>query len=113
MYGYTEIVKILIKHSNNPNAPNNKIKGKTPIYWAAKNGHTGIVKALIRCTDNPNAPNDDEVTPINMAVEHGHTEIVKILILLSTLTTLMPLMIMDIPLFIWLQDMVTLKLSRL
>ena len=37
----TEIVKILAPLTNNPNAPNEY--GKTPIYWAARNGHTEIV----------------------------------------------------------------------
>ena len=37
----SEIVKILAPLTNNPNAPDEY--GKTPIYWAARNGHTEIV----------------------------------------------------------------------
>ena len=40
--GHAEIVKILAPLRDNPNAPEKD--GKTPIYWAARNGHTDIVK---------------------------------------------------------------------
>ena len=43
--GYTEIVKILVPLTDNPNSPDKN--GRTPIYLAARYGHTEIVKILI------------------------------------------------------------------
>ena len=63
--------------TDNPNAPDSY--GRTPMYWAAKNGHTEIVKILAPLTDNPNAPDNDGWTPIQGAVANGHKKIVKIL----------------------------------
>ena len=45
--GHTEILKILVPLTDNPNAPNND--GRTPIYWAAFYDHTEIVKILEFC----------------------------------------------------------------
>ena len=73
----TETVKIMAPLFESPNAPNKD--GKTPIYWATRNGSTEIVKILAALTDNPNAPNEYGETPIYWATLNGHTEIVKIL----------------------------------
>ena len=43
-FGHTEIVKILVPLTDNPNAPNNF--GMTPIYKAAQCNNTEIVKIL-------------------------------------------------------------------
>ena len=43
-YGFTEIVKILVHLTDNPNPPNNF--GFTPIHVAAEMGHTEIVQIL-------------------------------------------------------------------
>ena len=75
--GHTEIVKILVPLTDNPNAPNNH--GYTPIHKAAWHGNTEIVKILAPLTDNPNAPNKEGYTPIYFAAYKGHTEIVRIL----------------------------------
>ena len=76
--GYTEIVKILVPLTDNPNAPN--IWGfSTPIHMAACNGHTEIVEILAPMTKNPDAPNVEGATPIYWASYNGHIEIVKIL----------------------------------
>ena len=53
--GYTEIVKILVPLTDNPNAPDKA--GETPIFWAARNGHTEIVKILAPFIDNSNQIN--------------------------------------------------------
>ena len=54
--GHTEIVKILVPLTNNPNAPNHY--GSTPIYWAAMLVHTEIVKILAPFVDNPHLCGD-------------------------------------------------------
>ena len=79
--GYTEIVKILVPLTGNPNEPDED--GRTPIYLAACNGHTEIVKILVPLTDNPNAPDKDGKTPFYWASLNGYTEIVKILVPLT------------------------------
>ena len=73
----TEIVKILVPLTNNPNAPDHY--GRTPILEAAYCGFTEIVKILVPITDNPNAPDKHGNAPINTAKKYGYTEIVKIL----------------------------------
>ena len=72
--GHTEIVKILVPLTDNPNAPNKD--GDTPIHVAACAGNTEIVKILIPLTDNPNALNNDGETPFSIA---RNAEIHKIL----------------------------------
>ena len=52
-FGYTEIVKILVPFTDNPNALDEW--GNTPIHNAARNGRTEIVKILAPLTDKPNA----------------------------------------------------------
>ena len=77
--GFTEVVKILVPLTDNPNASNENENGATPIYWAACHGDTEIVKILAPLTDNPNTPNENGVSPLHLAASNGHTEIVKIL----------------------------------
>ena len=77
--GFTEVVKILVPLTDNPNASNENENGATPIYWAARFGHKEIVKILAPLTDNPNVPNRYGVSPLHLAASNGHIEIVKIL----------------------------------
>ena len=73
----TEIVKILVPLTDNPNAQNDF--GETPIFWSAINGNIEMIKILLPWTNNPNAVNNMGQTPIYTATCHGHAEIVKIL----------------------------------
>ena len=75
--GYSEIVKILVPLTDNPNAPDNY--GETPIYVATINGHTQIVKILAALTDKPTTSN-------------GHSKIVKILASLTFICILIKLL---------------------
>ena len=75
----TETVQIFAPLIDNPNAPDEKENGRTPIFWALIRGHTKIVKILAPLTNHPNAPDKYGDTPIYVAALHGHTEIVKIL----------------------------------
>ena len=75
--GHLEIVMILAKFTDVPNAPNNL--GQTPIHCAAYVGHLEIVEFLTKFTDVPNAPNNFGRTPIEMAKSNGHTQVVKFL----------------------------------
>ena len=75
--GNTEIVKIMVPLTDNPNASDQF--GWTPIYRAAYYGHAEIVKILAPLTDNPNAPSEYGQSPILWAAFMGFTEIVQIL----------------------------------
>ena len=75
--GHTEIVKILIGCTNNPNAPN--ILGETPILRATYEGYSDIVKVLIECSDNPNAPDEFGRTPYQIATLNKNLEIMNLL----------------------------------
>ena len=61
--------------TDNPNAPDNT--GKSPIYWAARNGHTEVVKILVPLTDNPNAPNNYGQTPSSVTKKAEIKQILK------------------------------------
>ena len=79
--GHLEIVIILAKFTDVPNAVDNN--GSTPIHYAAFRGHFKIVKFLTNLTDDPNIPNNDEITPIHYAAFNGHLKTVKFLVHLT------------------------------
>ena len=74
---HIEIVKLLMKSTDNPNAPRND--GATPILVAAQNNHIEILKLLMRSTDNPNAAMNNGSTPMSIATQKNHQEIVQLL----------------------------------
>ena len=49
--GHSEIVKILVPLTDNPNAPNRN--GETPIHLAGLEGHTEIIKILSPLLQKP------------------------------------------------------------
>ncbi|RPA97765.1 ankyrin [Choiromyces venosus 120613-1] len=53
--------------------------GRTPVWWAARNGHEGMMKLLLARGDvNPNRPDSD--TPLLRAAWRGHEGVVKLLL---------------------------------
>ena len=70
-------MKLLMKSTDNPNAPDNN--GVTPIFVAAQNNHIEIVKILMKATDNPNAAMNNGSTPMSIATQKNHQEIVQLL----------------------------------
>ena len=77
MNGHLEIVKVLAKFADVPNAPDDN--GTTPINYAAMDGNLEIVEFLTKLTDYPNAPNNYGNTPIHYAAWDGNLEIVEFL----------------------------------
>jgi len=67
--GHTEIVKLLIPHSDV------KSLNSSALRWAARHGHTEIVKLLIPLSN----VKDCDSEALRWASENGHTEIVKLL----------------------------------
>ena len=73
--GHLEVMKLLIKKTNNPNSPEFK-NGKTPLHLAAENGHVDIIKILIKYLLKP-LDNECE-NPKQLAEKNGHKDIVKL-----------------------------------
>ena len=63
------IVQLLMKLTENPNAPRNT--GFTPIH----SGHLEVVRLLMTATTNPNTPDKEGWTPIHCAAKEGNLEI--------------------------------------
>jgi ankyrin repeat protein/outer membrane protein assembly factor BamB len=77
--GYTEIVKLLLKHRGWTDRKN-KSTGRTAIFDAALNGHTEIVRLLIQADAEINANDKGKETPLMVAALGGHPDVVKLLI---------------------------------
>ncbi|CAL4177688.1 unnamed protein product, partial [Meganyctiphanes norvegica] len=79
--GFNDIVKELLKYSNQIDIPNHK--GETPLYAACENGHLPIVKTLLDVqfhanTDIPN--NNNGYTPLHIACQKGDLPIIQELV---------------------------------
>lgn len=55
-------------------------KGRTLLYFAAKNGETETVKRLLKSGSNPKTSDCDRTTPLHVAVDGGHHDIIYLLI---------------------------------
>jgi hypothetical protein len=54
--------------------------GRTPLWWAARDGRVDEVKRLLAATENPNARDVDGETPLHAAARFGHAAVVELLI---------------------------------
>eukprot|EP01084_Bolivina_argentea_P149007 260390_1 len=89
-YGHTDIVEMLISHSNRMkqnkmdhgilDIDKSDIKGFTALYVASQNNHTFIVKLLLQNGADPNSASFAGVSPLYIAAFHGHLELVKVLL---------------------------------
>jgi len=78
--GYTDIVRILIKHDVNLDMRNKR--SETPLMVAAKNGHVGIVQILLRNGAFVDAKNSEGQTALVWAIlGGGNIDVVKQLII--------------------------------
>lgn len=55
-------------------------EGKTPLYWASRNGHREIFELLLKSGANIKAETNDKFTPIAAAAQENRLDIVKRLI---------------------------------
>ncbi|KAF2177265.1 ankyrin, partial [Zopfia rhizophila CBS 207.26] len=54
--------------------------GRTPLYWAARDGHDAAVKLLLEKDGvNPDSKDIYGQTPLSIAARNGHKAIVKLL----------------------------------
>jgi len=55
--------------------------GRTPLWWAARDGRVDEIKRLLAATENPNARDVDGETPLHAAARDGHAAAAELLIL--------------------------------
>lgn len=77
--GHADILRLLIKHHVELNAPTSK-SHSYPIHQAAHNGHKKAVELLLRNGADPDPINDDGVTPLWLAAQEGYDEIVAMIL---------------------------------
>lgn len=73
-------MKLLLEREHiNLNTADTKY-GRTPLWWAAKDGHEGIVRLLLDREDvNPEIPALDGTTALRLAASGGHVGVVQLL----------------------------------
>ncbi|KAH8700411.1 ankyrin repeat-containing domain protein [Talaromyces proteolyticus] len=76
--GFEKIILHLIQMGLNPNSKDNH--GKTPLFWAARNGHETTTKTLLENGVDINSKDNYEQTPIFWAAQYGHKITTKVLI---------------------------------
>ncbi len=54
--------------------------GRTPLWWAARDGRRGDVERLLAAGADPNAADVDSETPLHAAARWGHAEVIAILL---------------------------------
>lgn len=75
--GQTEVVKLLLKHKADVNAPS--IQNVTPLYFACELGYVEIAQLLIEHSADIET-SFDGVTALGIACANGHVEIARMLI---------------------------------
>lgn len=76
----TKLVTILLEHKIHVDVNQCSLKGKSPIYYAAKIGSLDIVKLLIDKEAYINKPDIEGRTPLFWASQNGFSDIVKLFI---------------------------------
>lgn len=77
--GHADILRLLIKHHVELNAPTGK-SHSYPIHQAAHNGHKKAVELLLQNGADPDPVDVDGVTPLWLAAQEGHDEIVAMIL---------------------------------
>ena len=57
-----------------------KLRGQTPLSWAAKDGHEAAVKLLLKKGADVKPKDDAGQTPLSQAIRGGHKAVVKLLL---------------------------------
>jgi ankyrin repeat protein len=78
MFGYLEIVKLLLEHATDKNRAD--MDGKTPLHLAVEEGNLETVKLLLQYAKDKNPADNKDKTPLHLAVEDGNLETVKLLL---------------------------------
>ena len=82
--GHAEVMELLVNNKEINEKINDKINGKTPLYYACEEGNTEIVKLLLSKDANINegysTDSSSFKSPLYIACEEGNDEVVKILL---------------------------------
>ena len=77
--GRVEDLRLLLAAGADVNQAHNN--GRTPLYWASRNGKTEVVKLLLAAPGiDVNQANNNGFTPLSIASVKGHAEVVKLLL---------------------------------
>jgi len=80
LYGYTEIMKLLVAAGANLEAQTYYLPGGSPLHLAALNGGAGTVKVLLGAGANVNAtitgPRGRHRTPLHLAAKEGYADVI-------------------------------------
>ena len=53
--------------------------GRTPLYWAPRNGHESVVSVLIAAGADVNKADNNGRTPLHLASQNGHESVISVL----------------------------------
>jgi ankyrin repeat protein len=78
--GHSEIALLLLRHSADANAQDNRCK--TPLHIASLQGDIDaiVIQSLIDCGADPNAKDDDNETPLYLSSSNGKLEATRLLL---------------------------------
>ncbi len=72
--GYTDIVRLLLDHGADPNAPEHNAPRGHALYEAVAGNHLETVKLLLEHGADPNAPVESSGVPLSQALGQGKSE---------------------------------------
>ena len=71
------MVKLLLEKGADPNFDDEE--GRTPLWWAAKNGYEAVVELLLEKDAGPSFEDEGGRTPLHRAAQNGHETVMKLL----------------------------------
>lgn len=77
-FGVAPLVAFMLSSIVNAKEDVSDDRGRTPLWWASKEGHTATVELLIGA--NVNIQNANDGTPLYVAAANGHIRVVRLLI---------------------------------
>jgi len=72
-----DVIKLLLEHKADPNAPMKDFSKETPMHMACQWGLSDVVELLLEKGANPRCRDHDGATPIFFAAGGNHAQIVK------------------------------------
>lgn len=79
-FGQRSIVRLLLAHGADPNAPSSNALEMTPLHCSAGGGHLAVTTMLLRAGADPNARRTDGITVLHAAAMTGNAKLVAALL---------------------------------